>query len=723
MPVTAPKLKFSSFPCSGVLNESISPGTSQVGGSGLTADMNLIYHRRGTWGKRPGSTQFSLPQGGQNTPVSGFRWYRMVPFPLTQLFIYSQNNMWSGNGIGSLTSLGQFPLNNATSTQAPMFCAARDPQADSGNGADVCIITGITLPGGSFGVGTMTITGNVGTAPSGVSVYATITNGASTPIVTSSYTILQTDTPSSIATQLALLINQSAAYINFGSGNAPFLGASYATAPNPTQVAMSPAVPTATVQLGAAIGGGSGNSITYSITLVGSTGSLAVSPSGTTNFTGGGVAWHGPCRYDNSVGGTPRIIGLSYMAPNAFTGCATWHNHVFFWGDPNDPDTVFACDINQPEAFTFMIQNGGMTGPQNGGYPIGRGDGDPGVQACVPTGNGLYIIKTSSIYLMEGYDFQQGEYQFNVSPQVYGEGIPAPNCVGVLDNALVMWTGRKFIRLTFGTYEPEHIGLPIPYSEGLASLGNQTVVRVITGDFQVQVGLNNSYGGVNTYGSSTTVLLRSLALFAVDFGDGNADTILVFDDEMTSLTQQYAWSHFTGWNIGCWILYGSGENAAGTGLDKPLLYWVGPNGNYINLFGGSAVNDAVTTSSPGNPIPWLAQTGWVDCKSPEILKNAHRLFINAEAGSGAKFQATLVPGRTIPNSGQVLPYSTNPQTLTYPPTIGATAGEASNDLVQNIEAAIQSKSVLMQFTESGVSGAAFEMLSWGLDIIEETIQP
>ena len=115
----------------------------------------------------------------------------------------------------------------------------------------------------------------------------------------------------------------------------------------------------------------------------------------------------------------------------------------------------------------------------------------------------------------------------------------------------------------------------------------------------------------------------------------------------------------------------------------------------------------------------MAQTGWVDFASAELLKNQHRLMLNVEATAGALLTATLVPGQIIPGSGQVLPYSTTPVPLTYPPTIAPENGEAFNELEQYIEPQIQSKSILLQFAESGASGAGFEMLNWSLDLDPE----
>ena len=739
MPGSGPQSKFARFDCQGVLAEYVTP--SIVGGKGLTACNNLIYHRQGSWGKRPGSNTQALPNGATHgTPVSGYRWYRAFPSPLTRSVVYSQGSLFIGTGAGSLNKIGDYGTSgtlNGTAL-APQFTSAYDPQAIQGQGADVLIVAGLTIPNGSFGTGTITITGLPGPAPApGLNMNVSVKNGAQSAITTSNYSILATDNPTSIAQQLVVLLNETAAFLNMvGSGaNAPFLGESYVTTPNVVQAPGATANPQAVIHLGALLGGAAqgglgGNSISYSITFnnTGGGGNLAInagsnspitSGTSTANFTGGGTSnFSGLAKYDVDLG---EFAGLSYMATNAFTGVASWHDHVWAWGDPNNPNTVFASDINQPEAWTFMIENGGMnpngTNPNNGGYQIGRGDGDASIQRCVPLGNAFYVLKTSNTYMIEGYDFQAGEYQFSVTPQVSGYGIPSPDCVAVLENELVFWSGRKFMRLAVGAYEPEHIGYTIPLTEGLASAGTQVLVKCIAGDFQVQTSLNNFYGPTNPLNEGT-VIYRSLALWAMDLGDGNPDTIVVYDDEQTNAVGQYAWTIWSGWNVGAWVQYGNGPNPSGTDTDKPLAFFIGPNGNNIFQVGANATSDS------GAAIPWMAQTGWVDYGSPEILKNAHRLFLNAESTKGANFVATLAPGRIIPAQDQVLPYPTALVPITFQPTIAPHNGEALNDLVQFFVPAIQSNSVLMQLNEDGTSFAQFEMLSWGLDCNpEEAWQP
>ena len=138
-----PRNRYVSFPCSGVLTEIATPAA--VGGSGLTACQNLTYHRQGAWGKRTGSSREQINFGTyptNPTPVSGCRWYRAYPQPITKLVVYAQGTLMIGNDHFSLEPIGSFALSGST---APSFCSMRDPQANYSvkGGADVLIIAGL----------------------------------------------------------------------------------------------------------------------------------------------------------------------------------------------------------------------------------------------------------------------------------------------------------------------------------------------------------------------------------------------------------------------------------------------------------------------------------------------------------------------------------------------------------------------------------------------------
>jgi hypothetical protein len=719
-----PESRFEPFDASGVVNEWLSP--QQVGGKGLTACDNIIYHRQGGWGKRPGVTRVNLPAGPDSNSklVNGIRWYRTFPSTVTKLVVWQKGQLLIGNDPSSLSPIQVGDL-SLVDNISPDFCSMRDPQASQGNGADVLIVAGLTLKNGGFAKGAITITG-LPYSNTSETVYLTVTDGAQT-VQTPTYYILPTDNPASIAAQLALLLNESAAFLN--QGNPPFIGTSYSIEPIGVQTPNQPVTQQAILHLGARNGGAAGNNIQYSITLGGSLGTppatgpntplgfligagpleTPVGPppaTATQNFVGGGSDWSGPLRYDD---GTNTLVGLSYMAPNPFTGCSTWHDHLWLWGDKNNPDTVFASDIDQPEAFTFMAENGGMTGSDNGGYNIGQGDGDPAVQACVPNGNSFYVWKTANIYAIQGYDFQVGEYSFSITPQIVGYGCPSRDCVDVLEGQYVFWSGRNFLRVAVGAYEPEHIGMPIPIHEGLAAAGQQRLVKVVAGDFQVQTAMTNRYIPMPGQPPTQTIMLRSVALFAIDGGDDVPDLVCVYDDEKTESIGAYAWSFFTGWNIGCWIKYGLGDLPSGR-QDNPLLYFVDPGGTHIHLFGGDPVFDW------GNPIPWSAQTGVIDFGTPELLKNIHEFYLRVQATANANFGVTVVPARIVPATPEQSQYTTTPSSFTFSPTLAPPACEALNNLKQFIQPAVQSQACLVMVSEDGTSGAGFELLSYGIDV-------
>ncbi|MGC1759526.1 MAG: hypothetical protein WA742_09235 [Candidatus Cybelea sp.] len=753
MPTSAPKRTFLGFPCSGVLNEWNDP--VQVGGSGLTDVSNLIYHRNGAWGRRPGANISALPNGNSTTPVNGYRWYRAFPSQVTQLVVYAQGALLIGNNQTDLTSIGNFALSGST---PPSFCTARDPQANSGNGADVLIVTGLTLPHGSFGVGDVTITGLPGAQPPSSWITLTAIDASSNTVTTSQYTITGADNPESIANGLCELINATAAFINGANGATynPFIGETYYTVPNPKQTdPTNPPVPQAIIHMGAQNGGAAGNNIQYGVTWndasdsgstlavyigIGSgemsvpqvSGSPPYTPT-TTNFVQGGNSFSGPCKVENPVT-SPTLVGLSFMCSNPFTFCVSWHQHVWYWGDENNPDTVFASDINQPEAFTFMIENGGLNvtpnNPQTGGYTIGVGDGDPFVQACVPIGNALYVFKTSSIYMIEGYDFQVGEYQFSLTPQIVGYGIPCPYAATVLDEQLVFWSGKKFCRLAVGSYEVEHIGLPLPITEGLCSTTAQKHVRVIAGDMQALTLLNNVYANGQANLTPATVIYRNIAIFSFDLGGGNFLNA-VYDDEKSAAIGGYAWTKWYDWNIGCWIQYGLGLGPSGNKTDAPLMCFIDPQGLNFYVAGQNAQSDY------GNPIPWMGQTGWIDGGTPEVVKNAQRVYLNASATVGATFTEYIIPGRIVfpgpPPIGSS-EYGTQPQTVLFNPTLAPNYCEATNNLNQYIangqqppgapippQLPIQAKSFMLKITEPGTAQAGFEIRSLGIDVVEEAL--
>ena len=198
----------------------------------------------------------------------------------------------------------------------------------------------------------------------------------------------------------------------------------------------------------------------------------------------------------------------------------------------------------------------------------------------------------------------------------------------------------------------------------------------------------------------------------------------MYDDEATQERNNYAWSLWSGWLVGCWIQQGNGPNSAGTMVDPPLVYFVGHDGNNLYRVGADPADDW------GNPIPWMAQTGFVGFASPELIKDQHRLFINVESEAGAMFVAQLMPGRYVPANNEVMPYSTQPATMVFSPTQSyspsptqPSVAESFNDMECNISPFLQSGSSLLQLTEPGTSETGFELISWGVDVIEEAFTP
>src|ERR1700732_4191760 len=154
-----------------------------------------------------------------------------------------------------------------------------------------------------------------------------------------------------------------------------------------------------------------------------------------------------PIKYDGS---NPPSF-LSAAITNPFTGCYFWHEHVWFWGDPAFPDTVFATDLGNPESYAFASAFGG--------YQEGRGDGDSLVTGMIDNGSALLVFKNRSIYAIQGYDFVQGEYPFSNLPLVPGIGTPNGKSIAVLGGNVIFWSGQQFYLLP-------------PYSSQAVPIGN-----------------------------------------------------------------------------------------------------------------------------------------------------------------------------------------------------------------------------------------------------------
>jgi hypothetical protein len=242
---------------------------------------------------------------------------------------------------------------------------------------------------------------------------------------------------------------------------------------------------------------------------------------------------------------------------------------------------------------------------------------------------------------------------------------------------------------------------------------------------QAQTLLNNVYFNGQNSGSPVTVIYRNLAIFSFDLGGGEFLNV-VYDDEKSAAIGGYAWTKWTGWPVGCWIRYGLGPSPSGNNTDSPLMVFIGPQGTFFYIAGANASQDFGS-----NPIPWMAQTGWIDGGTPEVIKNINTVYLNASATSGATFSTTLIPGRIVfpgPPQPGASEYGVSPQTLTFQATLAPKFCEAENQLVQYLndgqtagQLPIQGKVVMAQFTEPGIADAGFELRRFGLDVVEETL--
>jgi hypothetical protein len=692
----------------GVLDESSTP--SKMGGGALTQAINLIYRRYGAWGKRAGSgIAYAAAAAGPQPlqPSSGIRWYREVPTPLTQLVVVGQGNIYTGgdpNLVSPFSPLSILTSAANNSGQPASFACAYDPSANGGSGGDILIITGLTGPYG-FATGTFTVLGDP-TAGQVINLYAYNPVGSITVNI-ANYTTLATDNAASVAQALAALINSSAATTP-GLGVTPFLG--YASSLSNTYPAHS-----ASILLGARVSGAIGNGLKYVATVGGAPG-CTLSPLAYTNMTGGGATVSAPLRYDGAS-----VSGLSYQIQQPFTECVAWHDHILYWGDSNNPDTLYASDINQPIGFTFMSQYGG--------YKIGPGDGDPGIQQCIPIGNILYVFKTSSVYAITGFDFQSGEYQFSVQLALNGTGIPAPGCAALThNNTIIYWDSGKFYRLTVGAFVPEFIGRTIPLTSGRIANGNPNLMRAVSGDFPFQTLLTDVPTAASV-GFAQTGILSNVVMFACDVGSGVADTIVVYDDDATSYLGNYAWSVWTGWTVASFIPFGSNENSAQTAHDNSALFWIPQNTSggvpitniLVNEYGVSPGTDAYNAHAPQS-IPWNAQTGWDALGTPALLKELHRLLLDVNAIPGVRFMCTLTPSGPVNGTAQTV---YNQQEVSFPSTVSAPYSGlyASNQtLIAPVDPFLKAYKYLFSIRELSLS-SGFEIVGVLADAITQSFQP
>lgn len=315
------------------------------------------------------------------------------------------------------------------------------------------------------------------------------------------------------------------------------------------------------------------------------------------------VAGFQPRKWD----GTNLTI-LSPSIPNPFTGCETWNGHVWFWGDPAFPTTLFATDIFNPEGFVFMNT------PGQGGYQIGRGDGDPLVQRAMGVGPYLVILKSGSIYMAQGFDFT-GEAQFTFQPMVRDAGTSNGHTAALLRGQVYFFSGSQFMRYLPGNTEAEPIGIPLLNSMAKLALSSQAIMRGIAGDFIV-----------TTLGASP-VLYTNVYMCCADYNaDGQPDSVLMFDLDASEKAGRPMWTILEGVVVGAFVPYTAKQG------DTPLLYM----GDYTNptmrLFGGNATADSILAAGD-TPISARVQVGRYDFGTPDQIKRLDRVFFRMHSNA------------------------------------------------------------------------------------------
>jgi len=723
-----PQRKQYPVPWGNVLDESATPQRAADNGS-IVGALNVVYKRNGAYGIRPGALEAYIGSVGntaQPYPVTGTRWYRTLPTPLTQVALIASNAFYTATlnpATGGIpAALTQQAVFNA-SKAAASFCSAYDPvlQKDvlimCGQGGSTSIGAPFAFSGGTFasaaetGTFAFIVTGAV-TAGDVVTLHI----GGGITATTLNYTVTAADNVVSVCQNLATLINNSA------------IGQFGATPALSQAVAGSTVLPLYGPEtvggvwvygLNAAVTG------TYYLSTTGALETLFPLVGAPGSF-GPSALSQGPLKWDgttlSAISGSINvalqsvIINLAYpYVVGGPTGCVSWHNHVWYWGYQSNPNTLYASDINQPENCSFMLQNGG--------YPIGLGDGDPGIQAVVPLGNILYVFKSNSIYAITGYDFQAGEYQFNVQPAIRNCGVPGPGCVATLRDALVFWNGSSFRRLAPGALETEDIGSTIPYLQGSFALnaGSQQYVQAIAGTFSMATGLAGAYG------SGTQVSFSNCAYFLMSNNGTSATTMMVYDDDASQFIGAYAWSPWTlpasaTTQQSGLMAFGGGPDSTNTYIEQHQLMLLGtqPNG-YPTIYQHGA---GEITPLAAN-IYTLA-TGWITCTTPALSKELHQIYLEVQATANVIITATVYPSIYIEQRGTTTNYA--PQAVTFAPT-AYQAGYAVSEQYQILQATLKpflrgnAFQIVFTVTESGGVAPQFEILGVVLDYVESPFEP
>jgi hypothetical protein len=307
-----------------------------------------------------------------------------------------------------------------------------------------------------------------------------------------------------------------------------------------------------------------------------------------------------PIKYD----GTNPPSFLNASITNPFAGTYFWHEHVWFWGDPSFPDTVFATDLGNPESYAFSTNFGG--------YQQGRGDGDATVTGMIDNGSALLAFKNKHIYAIQGYDFVQGEYPFSDLPLVTGIGSPSGKSLANLGGNIIFWGGQQFYSLApgniLGQSAPTPIGTPLVNTLALAATGSQSAIRACAGDFLVM-------------GPNGPIVYDNCYLCALDINnDGVAEVICIYDASASAKLGGPAWTVWTNLNIGCLIPWG------GPG-DQNLLYFGDARKGQVNQIGQIAANDS------GVAIPVAVTLLQDDAGTPDRIKRIDRVFLELQSNA------------------------------------------------------------------------------------------
>lgn len=405
-----------------------------------------------------------------------------------------------------------------------------------------------------------------------------------------------------------------------------------------------------------------------------------------------------PMKWDGT-----NLTQLSSAITNNFKGCTYWHDHVWFWGDPNNPDTLYATDINNPESYTFSTNFGG--------YQIGQGDGDPYIQCVIGVGNFLYVFKANSIYLLQGFDFATGNFQFTIQPLSENIGTDAPYSVARVKDAVIFWSGTVFKSLQpDGTIIP--LGVPIQTEEALAAQppAMDSLARAVGGTFQVAAA------------NAGTTLYEDVYLCAMDQGNGIAQNVMMYDDVASQQFGKPAWSVLTAangmLNVGCFIPWLNARHA--NNYDEKYLYFGSSTADLISQFGQNATNDA------GNGIPVTVQLSRDDCGSPDQTKWLQSVYGRIDTGQ-ATFTMTVYSDN--PNATQTVTATASSSqasgslfgTGKFGSAIfGPALGTNYQSLYFKIDPWLRGRNFQIQISESSAT-SAWEILGVAMHLIEEAL--